>query len=87
MTAYEFLKPLTFPKKGITAKNRITIPSMTEQMAFHDGTVTQDELHYYSLHTGGVGMYITAVANVNDLGKGFEGELSIAHDEDIPGLT
>jgi 2,4-dienoyl-CoA reductase-like NADH-dependent reductase (Old Yellow Enzyme family) len=87
MTAYEFLKPLTFPKKGITAKNRITIPPMTEQMAFHDGTVTQDELHYYSLHTGGVGMYITAVANVNDLGKGFEGELSIAHDEDIPGLT
>lgn len=40
MTAYEFLKPLTFPKKGITAKNRITIPPMTEQMAFHDGTVT-----------------------------------------------
>lgn len=87
MPKYQLLQPLHFSKKDVTLKNRIVIPPMTEQMAFHDGTVTQDQLRYYSLHTGGVGMYITAVANVNDLGKGFEGEFSIAHDEDIPGLT
>ncbi|ERL65972.1 NADH-dependent flavin oxidoreductase [Schleiferilactobacillus shenzhenensis] len=87
MPKYQFLQPLHFSKKDVTLKNRIVIPPMTEQMAFHDGTVTQDQLRYYSLHTGGVGMYTTAVANVNDLGKGFEGEFSIAHDEDIPGLT
>ena len=86
MADYSFLSPFTFPQSGVTLKNRIVIPPLTECMALHDGTVSQDELDYYSKHTGGVGMYITAVANVNDLGKGFEGELSVADDRFIPGL-
>lgn len=84
---YSFLDSYTFPQSGVTLKNRIVIPPMTECMAFHDGTVTDDEIHYYQKHSGGVGMFITAVANVNALGKGFEGELSIADDRFIPGLT
>lgn len=84
--AYEFLEPYEFAHKAITVKNRIVIPPMTEQMAFEDGSVTSDELAYYAKHSGGVGMFITAVANVNPLGKGFEGELSIADDRFIPGL-
>lgn len=63
------------------------IPPMTERMSFEDGTVTSDETAYYAQHTGGVGMFITAVANVNSLGKGFEGELSIADDRFLPGLS
>lgn len=87
MTKYSFLQPYTFENKNITLKNRIVIPPMTERMSFEDGTVTSDETAYYAQHTGGVGMYITAVANVNSLGKGFEGELSIADDRFLPGLS
>ena len=87
MTEYNFLKPYTFEKKGITVKNRIVIPPMTEEMSFSNGEVTEDELHYYHMHSGGAGMFITATSNVNDLGKGFEGELSVADDKFIPSLT
>ncbi|MCH4170392.1 MAG: NADH-dependent flavin oxidoreductase [Lactobacillus sp.] len=86
MAKYKFLEPYSFPDKPITLKNRMVIPPMTECMSFHDGTVTQDELDYYAQHTGGVGLFITAVAYVNELGKGFEGELSIADDKYLPGL-
>lgn len=87
MTKYKFLEPYTFEKKGITVKNRIVIPPMTEMMSFSNGEVTRDELRYYRIHTGGAGMFITAVANVNDEGKGFEGELSAADDKFITSLT
>lgn len=87
MTKYSFLQPYTFENKNITLKNRVVIPPMTERMSFEDGTVTSDETAYYAQHTGGVGMFITAVANVNSLGKGFEGELSIADDRFLPGLS
>ena len=87
MTKYSFLQPYTFENKNITLKNRVVIPPMTERMSFEDGTVTSDETAYYAQHTGGAGMFITAVANVNSLGKGFEGELSIADDRFLPGLS
>lgn len=84
--SYSFLDTFKFPNKDITLKNRVVIPPLTECMAFHDGNVTEDEIDYYRKHSGGVGLYITAVANVNDEGKGFEGELSVADDKFIPGL-
>ncbi|WP_057880718.1 NADH-dependent flavin oxidoreductase [Companilactobacillus kimchiensis] len=87
MTDYKFLEPYTFEKKGITVKNRVVIPPMTEEMSFSNGEVTADELRYYQIHSGGAGLFITATSNVNDLGKGFEGELSVASDKFIPGLT
>ncbi|MDR4933609.1 NADH-dependent flavin oxidoreductase [Companilactobacillus paralimentarius] len=86
MADYKFLKPYTFEKKGITVKNRIVIPPMTEEMSFSNGEVTSDELRYYHMHSGGAGMFVTAVANVNALGKGFEGELSAEDDKFIPSL-
>lgn len=86
MANYQFLQPYTF-RSGVTLKNRIVIPPMTETMSFHDGNVTSDELNYFSIHTGGAGMFVTPVANVNALGKGFEGQLSVAADEFIPSLS
>jgi len=87
MSDYKFLQPYTFEKKGITVKNRIVIPPMTEEMSFANGEVTRDELRYYHIHSGGAGMYITGTSNVNPLGKGFEGELSADDDKFIPSLT
>lgn len=86
MTNYQFLKPYTL-RNGVTIANRIAMSPMTEQSSFEDGTITSDETAYYNLRAGGVGMQITGCANVNDLGKGFEGELSAAHEDMLPGLT
>ena len=87
MSGYHFLKPFTFKHQTITLKNRIVIPPMTTRLSFEDGTVTRDEIRYYQQRAGGVGMFITGTANVNALGKGFEGELSVADDRFIPGLS
>ena len=86
MSSYKFLKPYTF-SNGIQIKNRIVIPPMTEGSSFADGTVTQDELNYFSLRAGGTGMFISPVANVSNGGKGFEGELSVSSDRFIPRLN
>lgn len=72
-------------KKGVTIQNRIVMAPMTTKSSFFDGTVSSDELDYYRLRSG-AGMVITAVANVDENGKGFEGELSVADDRFIPGL-
>jgi 2,4-dienoyl-CoA reductase-like NADH-dependent reductase (Old Yellow Enzyme family) len=59
---------------------------MTTMASFYNGMITKDELDYYAARSGGPGMIITAVANVSNSGKGFEGELSVATDQMIPGL-
>lgn len=82
---YNFLKPYTF-KNGVTIKNRIVIPPMTEAAALENVAVSQDELRYFDIHTGGVGMFIIPTMNVSDDGKGFEGEPSVADDKFMPGL-
>ncbi|GAF36888.1 NADH-dependent flavin oxidoreductase [Lentilactobacillus farraginis] len=86
MSQYTFLKPYTL-RNGVTVKNRIAMSPMTEQSSFEDGSITSDEIAYYHLRAGGVGLLITGCANVNDLGKGFEGELSVAHESMLPGLS
>lgn len=86
MPKYHFLEPYTL-RNGVTIKNRIAMSPMTEQSSFEDGSITNDEIAYYRLRAGGVGMLITGCANVNDLGKGFEGELSVAHRQMRPGLS
>ncbi|EJN98956.1 NADH-dependent flavin oxidoreductase [Oenococcus oeni] len=85
-TAYKFLEPYTF-KNGMTVKNRVVIPPMTEASSFEEGSITTDELRYFRIHSGGVGMFISPVANVSESGKGFEGQLSITDDRFLPGLT
>lgn len=86
MTNYNFLQP-TQLRNGVTIKNRIAMSPMTEMSSFEDGSITGDEIDYFRLRAGGPGMIITGCANVNDLGKGFEGELSVAHEKMLPGLS
>lgn len=86
MGKYKFLEPYTF-KNGVTVKNRIVIPPMTEQSSLEDGSVSRDETYYASLRSGGVGMFISPVAYVIRNGKGFEGQLSASDDKFIPSLA
>lgn len=85
MTIYQFLDSFSF-KNGVTLKNKIVMSPMTTMASFYNGMVTSDELKYYATRADGPGMIITAVANVCEHGKGFEGELSVANDAMIPGL-
>lgn len=86
MSDYKFLQPYTF-KNGVKVKNRVVIPPMTIASSLEEGSVSRDDLFYAGLRSGGVGMFISPVANVTDDGKGFEGELSVADDKYIPGLS
>lgn len=86
MTTRTFLAPFTL-KSGVTLKNRIVMAPMTTCSSFHDGQPTDDELAYYRLRSGGPGMVISAAANVSAIGKGFEGQMSVASDRFIPRLT
>lgn len=83
-TKYQFMKPYQFAN-GAKLQNRIVMAPVTTESSFFDGTVTDDEVRFYRLRSG-VGMIITEVANIDDDGKGFEGELSVADDRFIPGL-
>lgn len=85
MAKHAFLEPYKFADKDVTLRNRIAMAPMTTKASFYDGQVSGDEVEYYRLRSG-VGMLITGVANVDDGGKGFEGELSVADDRFIPGL-
>lgn len=72
---------------GATLKNRLMMSPMTTTQSFYNGEITKDEIEYYSDRAAGLGAVITGAANVEDLGKGWFGELSVAHDEMIPGLS
>lgn len=85
MANYQFLAPFQF-NNGVTLKNKVVMAPMTTMSSFYNGKITQDELHYFAARAGGPGMVITSVANVSDNGKGFEGELSAASDDMLPGL-
>lgn len=74
-------------RSGITLKNRVVMAPMTTTLSFHNGQVTSDEVNYYGKRSGDVGMVITGTSNINSLGKGYDGELSVENDEMIPSLS
>ncbi|OJG82031.1 hypothetical protein RV10_GL001895 [Enterococcus pallens] len=82
----KLIEPLTF-KRGLVLKNRVFMAPMTTKMSFYDGVVTQDEIEYYSMRAGEIGAVITGAANVQEDGKGWEGELGVYDDKFIPGLA
>lgn len=78
-------KDYTF-KRGVTLKNRVMMAPMTNFASDEEGKVTDEELAYYKVRSGGVGAVITAVAYVTRDGKGFQNEISADSDEMIPSL-
>jgi len=86
MMTYKFLEPLTL-KHGSTLRNRIAMAPTTLDSSFYDGHISKDEVDYYALRSGGPGMIVVETAYVNNLGKGFPGQISISNDELIPSLS
>jgi len=80
------LATFTFPLSHITLRNRIVMAPMTTWSGNDDGTVSDQELAYYSKRSKGPGMIITACAYVMPQGKAFKGQIGVHADEMIPGL-
>ena len=80
------LKPITL-KNGVTLRNPLVMAPMTVQLSYFNGHVTGDEIRYYANRSHDVGAVITAAANVQAIGKGWQGELGIYDDEFLPELS
>ena len=78
-------QPITL-RSGIQLDNRVVMAPMTNFSSNQDGTVSDEEVAYYSRRSNGVGMVVTACAYVTPNGKGFQGEFGSDRDNLIPSL-
>ena len=78
-------KSLTLPN-GVEVRNRFVLAPLTHTSSNDDGTISDIELPYIEKRSKDVGIAINAASNVNDVGKAFPGQPSVAHDSDIEGL-
>ncbi|MCQ9904696.1 NADH-dependent flavin oxidoreductase, partial [Staphylococcus aureus] len=83
---YEKLfETVTLPN-GVELKNRFVLAPLTHTSSNDDGTISDVEIPYIEKRSKDVGLAINAASNVNDIGKAFPGQPSVAHDSDIEGL-
>ncbi len=79
--------PLTL-RCGATLPNRLALAPMTNRQSNPDGTLHDDELRWLLARArGGFGLVNTCAAFVSAEGKAWEGQLGIADDAHLPGLT
>lgn len=78
-------KSLTLPN-GVEVRNRFVLAPLTHTSSNDDGTISDIELPYIEKRSKDLGIAINAASNVNDVGKAFPGQPSVAHDSDIEGL-
>src|SRR3954453_21318603 len=78
-------QPITL-RSGIQLDNRVVMAPMTTFSSNQDGTVSDEEVAYYSRRSNGAGMVVTACAYVTPNGKGFQGEFGGDRDNLIPSL-
>lgn len=71
---------------GVELKNRFMMAPMCDDSSDH-GRVTAGQVTYMEARAEHVGIAVTGYAYVNDSGIQLPGQLSAAHDADIPGLT
>lgn len=79
--------PLTL-RCGLTLPNRFALAPLTNIQSQPDGTLGEDELRWLRRRAeGGFGLVSTCAAFVSDEGHAWRGQLGIASDEHLPGLT
>ncbi|MCM0583286.1 NADH-dependent flavin oxidoreductase [Weissella diestrammenae] len=82
---YKFLESFQLPN-GVIVKNRIVLPPMTLRSSYATGDVTDAEVDFYRLRSGGPGMVIVEMAYVSKLGKSYVGQIGADSDDKIDGL-
>ena len=78
-------EPVVLPN-GVELRNRFVLAPLTHISSNDDGTISDVEVPYIEKRSKDVGLAINATSNVNDVGKAFPGQPSVAHDSDIEGL-
>ncbi|MDG2105054.1 MAG: NADH:flavin oxidoreductase [Pirellulaceae bacterium] len=79
--------PMTF-MHGPRMKNRFMLAPMTNCQSREDGCLADEEFHWLTMRAqGGFGLTMTCAAHVQEIGKGFSGQLGIFSDSHIPGLS
>lgn len=82
----DLLSPVRF-RCGAVARNRICLAPLTNQQSADDGTLSDDERRWLVRRAeGGFGVIETCAAHVLADGKGFDGQLGIWSDAQLPGL-
>ena len=75
-------------KNGPKIKNRFFLAPLTNQQSHEDGTLSNDEYKWLTMRAeGGFGMTMTCASHVQEIGKGFPGQLGIWSDHHLDGLT
>lgn len=78
-------EPVVLPN-GVELRNRVVLAPLTHISSNDDGTISDVEVPYIEKRSKDVGLAINAASNINDVGKAFPGQPSVAHDSDIEGL-
>ncbi|MDF1696725.1 MAG: nucleotidyltransferase domain-containing protein [Saprospiraceae bacterium] len=73
-------------KNGLTVKNRFMLAPMTNCQSFENGELSDDELNWLVKRAEGqFGIVMTCASHVQEIGKGFPGQLGIFSDNQISG--
>ncbi|WP_262906542.1 NADH:flavin oxidoreductase [Tenacibaculum piscium] len=66
---------------GITMKNRFMLAPLTNQQSHNNGQLSEDEFNWLTMRAkGGFGLVMTCASHVQEIGKGFFGQLGIFND-------
>jgi 2,4-dienoyl-CoA reductase-like NADH-dependent reductase (Old Yellow Enzyme family) len=69
-------------------RNRFMLAPLTTTQNLDDGTASEDEFRWLTAAArGGFGLTLTGVANVQEQGRGFPGQLGIFSDAHMAGLS
>jgi len=72
---------------GISMKNRFMLAPLTNTQSYEDGTLSDDEFSWLTLRAkGNFGITMSCASHVQEVGKGFPGQLGIFDDKHIDGL-
>ncbi len=82
----KILSPYTL-SNGVTLANRVVVAPMTTYSGNIDGSVSSEELDYYSSRAQGPAMFITAAATISSLGTSFPRQMKAYGENNVPGLT
>jgi 2,4-dienoyl-CoA reductase-like NADH-dependent reductase (Old Yellow Enzyme family) len=75
--------PVHFPC-GIQMKNKFMLAPMTNTQSHEDGTLSDDEYRWLTMRAKGeFGLTMTCASHVQEIGKGFPGQLGIFSDDHI----
>ena len=72
---------------GLTMKNRFMLAPLTNTQSFEDGKLSDDEFTWLTLRAkGNFGITMSCASHVQEIGKGFPGQLGIFDNKHIDGL-